>query len=74
MAALGQALPLHARSGLALLLRRGLGGWVRAMAQGNELECVGRFATPKSVMPRHHSAVIQILATMAMKANTRRAT
>lgn len=74
MAALGQALPPQARSGLALLLRRGLWGWVRAMAQGNELECAGRFATHKLATPRQQSAVIQILATMAMKANTRRAT
>lgn len=74
MAALGQPLPLEARSGLALLLRRGLWGWVRALGQGAALECAGSFATHRSTTPRQHSAVIQILAVMAMKANTRRAT
>lgn len=74
LAALGQPLPLEARSGLALLLRHGIWGWARALA--------GQVAAPEreysraagSTTPRQHNAVVQILAAMAMKANTRRAT
>lgn len=73
MAALGQPLPLEARSGLAVLLRQGMWGWARALGQAAAQERAGNCATPKSTTPRQHNAVVQILAAMAMKANTRRA-
>jgi hypothetical protein len=73
MAALGQPLPLEARSGLALLLRQGMWGWARALGQVVAHERASSCA-PRSTTPRQHNAVIQILAAMAMKAATRRAT
>ena len=73
MAALGQPLPLEARSGLALLLRHGMWGWARAVGQVAAQERVGGCATLRSTTPCQHNAVVQILAAMAMKANIRRA-
>jgi len=73
MAALGRPLPLKARSGLALLLRQGMWSWAQALGQVAAQERAGTCATPRSTTPRQHNAVIQILAAMAMKANTRRA-
>jgi hypothetical protein len=72
--ALGQALPLEARSGLALLLRRGLWGWVLALGQVGAQDRAGGCATPRSTTPGQHNAIVQILAAMAMRATTRRAT
>lgn len=72
MAALGQPLPLEARSGLALLLRQGMWGWARALGQVPAQDA-GNCVMPRSTTPRQHNAtVVQILAAMAMKANTRR--
>ena len=73
MAALGQPLPLEARSGLALLLRRGMWGWARALGQVAAQQRTGNCATPRATTPHRHNAVVQILAAMAMKANIRRA-
>jgi hypothetical protein len=74
LAALGQPLPLEARSGLALLVRQGLWGWARALGQIAAQERAGSRSAPRSVAPRQPNAVVQILAAMAMKAHTRRAT
>ena len=74
LAALGQPLPLEARSGLALLVRQGMWGWARALGQIAAQDRAGSCLTPRSATPRQPNAVIQILAAMAMKANTRRAT
>jgi hypothetical protein len=38
-AALGAGLPLEARSGLALFLRRGMWGWARAVALPSQVGC-----------------------------------
>lgn len=73
MAALGQPLPLEARSGLALLLRQGMWGWARAVGQVAAQERSESNRAPlRSTAPRQHNAVVQILAAMAMKANKRR--
>jgi hypothetical protein len=74
LAALGQPLPLEARSGLALLVRQGLWGWARALGQIAAQERAGSCSAPRSAAQRQPNAVIQILAAMAMKANLRRAT
>lgn len=73
MGALGQPLPLEARSGLALLLRQGMWGWARALGPVAAHERAGNCATPRPTTPRQHNAVVQIVAAMAMKANTGRA-
>ena len=74
LAALGQPLPLEARSGLALLARQGLWGWAQALGQIAARERAASCSAPRSAAPRQPNAVIQILAAMAMGANTRRAT
>jgi len=70
-AALGEALPLMARSGLALFLRRGMWGWARAL-----------IATPQEqIGPRSagwpasggHNAVVHVLAAIATNIGERRA-
>jgi hypothetical protein len=71
-AALGQPLPFEARSGLALLLRRGMWGWARALGQIAAQDRAGNCATPRSTAPRQPNAIVQILAAMAMRPNTRR--
>ncbi len=65
-AALGEALPLMARSGFTLFLRRGMWGWAKALAAAA--------ASPKepldlpsaaSTMQVGHSAVVHVLASIA---------
>jgi hypothetical protein len=72
VAALGQALPLEARSGLALLLRRGMWSWARALATAAAAEQPSCSTSPRSMAPCRHNALIQILAAMAMNANNDR--
>jgi len=75
LAALGQALPLEARSGLALLLRRGMWGWARALTPATVAAAQPiRSSSQNSALACQHSAVIRILAAMAMNFNQRRAT
>jgi hypothetical protein len=71
-AGFGQALPPEARSGLALLLRRGVWGWARALVCATAALQPNRTSSPKSTAAREHSAVIQIIAAMAMTTNDRR--
>jgi len=69
-AGFGQALPPEARSGLALLLRRGVWGWARALVCATAALQPNRTSSPTAA--REHSAVIQIIAAMAMTTNDRR--
>jgi len=73
VAAFAQALPLEARSGLTLLLRRGMWSWARALAPSPAAERPIRSSSPTTTTAGQHGAVIQILAAMAMNANNRRA-
>ena len=66
VAGFGQALPPESRSGLALLLRRGVWGWARALAPATTALQSIRPSAPKSPAACQHSAVIQIIAAMAM--------
>ena len=72
-AALGEALPLKARSGLTLFLRRGMWGWAKALtvtvSPPREQIC-----PPSTAWPMHagHSAVIHVLAAIAMGHHDRR--
>ena len=65
-AALGNALPLEARAGLMLFLRRGMWGWARALAS------MGAFEAPTGSRPsnwkasKEYKTVIHILAAMAI--------
>jgi hypothetical protein len=59
MAALGEALPPMARSGLMLFLRRGTWGWAQTLAAAGHAQ-------------HERTAVVYVLATMAMSTPERR--
>jgi hypothetical protein len=72
-AALGEALPLKARSGLMLFLRRGMWGWAQTLAAAaNPLQ--EQSHPPSTAWPSHggHAAVVHVLATIAMSIHDRR--
>ena len=73
-AALGEALPLKARSGLALFLRRGMWGWARALisAAGIPQELVTQSLAGRPAYGGH-SAIVHVLATIATSIGERRA-
>lgn len=75
-AALGHALPLEARSGLMLFLRRGMWGWARAMAiAGASMSQQSSCPPALNCVPSGESrTLIHIFAAMAMSANNRGAT
>ena len=66
MAALGEVLPPTARSSLMLFLRRGMWGWAQALAAASLVQQpvhASLFTPP----PRNErTAVVHVLATMAM--------
>jgi hypothetical protein len=71
MAALGEALPLAARSGLMLFLRRGMWGWAQTLAAASPVPQSVASLTPP--VPRNgRTAVVYVLATMAMSTLDRR--
>ena len=66
MAGLGEALPAMARSGLMLFLRRGMWAWAQALAAANLVQ-QPEHASLLTPPPRsERTAVIHVLATMAM--------
>ena len=72
-AALGEALPLKARSGLMLFLRRGMWGWAKALT-------VVASSPQEQIYPSSaawparggHSTIVHILAAMATSIYDRR--
>ena len=65
MAALGEALPPTARSGLMLFLRRGMWGWAQTLAAAGPVQQSVASRTPP--VPRNErTAVVHVLATIAM--------
>lgn len=64
MAAVGEALPPEARSGLTLFLRRGMWGWARALAAA-PAQPVRTPPSGSTPLPQS-GAVIQLFAAMAM--------
>ena len=72
VAALGEVLPPTARSGLMLFLRRGMWGWAQTLAAGSPApEPV--YATSLTRPARNErTAVVHVLATMAMSTHDRR--
>jgi hypothetical protein len=71
MAALGEALPPAARSGLMLFLRRGMWGWAQTLAAASPVPQSVALLTPP--VPRNgRTAVVYVLATMAMSILDRR--
>ena len=72
MAVLGEALPLEARSGLMLFLRRGMWSWARSSP--GESARQEPLPVPRSVPvePGERSSIVYVFAAMAMKVNIRR--
>jgi len=72
-AVLGEALPLKARCGLMLFLRRGMWGWAKALtaAASSPRE---QIYPSSAAWPAHggHSAIVHVLATIAMSLHDRR--
>lgn len=69
-AALGDALPLEARAGLMLFLRRGMWGWARALASLIAFE-QSTGSGPLNWKPtENYRTVIHIFAAMAIKSST----
>ena len=71
MAALGEALPPTARSGLMLFLRRGMWGWAQALAAARPVQ-QPIHASPLTPPANKRTAVVHVLATMAMSTHDRR--
>jgi len=71
-AALGEALPLKARSGLMLFLRRGMWGWAKALTATASSPQEQTY--PSAAWPAHggYSAIVHVLATIAMSIHDRR--
>ena len=66
-AVLGEALPLMARSGLMLFLRRGMWGWAKVRASSPQ-EPIDRRPSASSTQGGH-GAVVHVLATIATSTN-----
>jgi hypothetical protein len=73
-AALGAVLPVEARSGLTLFLRRGMWGWARAMATPSAAQPPTRLPAATWTAPEAYRAVIHVFAAMAIHTNTGGAT
>jgi hypothetical protein len=68
-AAGGDRLPLEARSGLALLLRRGMWAWARGAATPRETpKRAGSLLASSTATNDEQRAVVRLFAAMAMKA------
>ena len=65
-------LPLEARSGLALLLRRGMWAWAQAAAALSSTPDPTRSSVPRWTADDDHRAVVHLFAAMAMRSNNAR--
>ena len=72
MAALGGGLSVHARSGLAVFLRRGMWGWVQVAGDPSVPAQSTTTASARTIADRADQAVIHIFAAMAMSSIDRR--
>jgi hypothetical protein len=72
MAARGEQLPLEARCGLALLLRRGMWAWARAAAAPSTMPRPNRPPPPSTAIAgEEQQAVVHLFAAMAMRPTPR---
>ena len=72
MAALGEALPPTARSGLMLLLRRGMWGWAQALVAASPVQQPVHASSLTPPPRNERTAVVHVLAAMAMSTHDRR--
>lgn len=73
MAALGEELPLDARSGLLLFLCRGMWGWARTLAAESVREEPTAAPSPGPTAICKRDAVIHVFAALAIDTHERRA-
>ena len=73
-AALGDALPVEARYGLMLFLRRGMWGWARAGASMSTCQPPTGSGPSSRKAPEEYRTVIHIFAAMAIRATYQGAT
>lgn len=69
MAALGEPVPPEDRSGLVLVLRRGMWGWARALANTLTPQQTTRSSSTSTTATQPQKEVIQIFAAMALHSN-----
>jgi hypothetical protein len=72
MAALGEALPPMARSGLVLFLRRGMWGWAQTLLAASPLQQPVHASSLTPPARNERTAVVHVLATMATSTLNRR--
>ena len=72
-AAVGERLPLQARSGLALFLRRGMWAWAQAAVAPSTTIRPTRSLAPKPTAGNEQRAVVYLFAAMAMRSTHVRA-
>jgi hypothetical protein len=72
MAALGEAIPPQARSGLMLFLRRGMWAWARTLSVPSAPQEPAQASSPASRWPCEREAVVHLLAQMAVGTAGRR--
>jgi hypothetical protein len=72
MAALGEVLPPTARSGLMLLLRRGMWGWAQTLVAASPIQQPVHAASLTPPAGNERTALVHALATMAMSSHDRR--
>jgi len=73
-AALGEVLPLKARSGLMLFLRRGMWGWAKALTAAASAPQEQIYPSSAARLAHGgHSAVVHVLATIVTSIHDRRA-
>jgi len=72
MAGLGEALPAMARSGLILFLRRGMWGWAQTLVAAGPVQQPVRALSLTPPARNEITAVVHVLATMAMSTDDRR--
>ena len=67
IAALGERLPLEARSGLALFLRRGMWAWAQTAAAPRTTSRPTRASLPWSTAGGEQRAIVHLFAALAMR-------
>jgi len=72
MAGLGEALPAMARSGLMLFLRRAMWGWAQTLVAAGPVQQPVRALSLTPPARNEHTAIVHVLATMAMSTHDRR--
>ncbi len=72
MAALGEVLPPTARSGLMLFLRRGMWGWAQTLVAASPVQQRVHASSLTQPARNERTAVVHLLATMAMSTYDRR--